>query len=248
MDFSEKRKTIRFHFYYHIQHRLKGTDQWFHAYTDNVSLGGIVFISAKSYEIGQELEMKLQSPKLEDIPFTLNGKVKWRKNQKDIFIFGIEFSPLFRDQSHYLEKVFTQYMNLKIEKKQELEGQGKKILIVEDDKPLADLISFRLQDFYYDVYHALDGTSALSLCHEIKPHVMLLDVNLPDILGTEIADTLRSKDARLPRIIVITGMAYSTDTIKQKWTEEFGAADFITKPFDFEELLKKIKKIVSGME
>ena len=74
---------------------------------------------------------------------------------------------------------------------------------------------------------------------------MLLDVNLPDILGVDIAETIRNSKADFgpPKIIVVTGIAYSIDDPKEQWQKVFGVVDFIAKPFDFEDLLKKIVKV-----
>ena len=74
---------------------------------------------------------------------------------------------------------------------------------------------------------------------------MLLDVNLPDILGVDIAEMIRKSKADFgpPKIIVVTGIAYSIDDPKEQWQKVFGVVDFIAKPFDFEDLLKKIVKV-----
>ena len=121
-----------------------------------------------------------------------------------------------------------------------------KILVVEDDKPLCDLLALRLQSQGYEVYTSQNGRGALSLCREIKPHLMLLDVNLPDILGVDIAEMIRNSKAEFgpPKIIVITGIAYSVEDPKERWEKEYGVADFIAKPFDFEDLLSRISALL----
>jgi two-component system, OmpR family, response regulator VanR len=98
----------------------------------------------------------------------------------------------------------------------------KKILIVEDDKPLRELLAMRLKTQSYEVFTAEDGKTALSLCKEKKPDLMLLDVNLPDILGVDIADMIKNSktDFGHPKIIVITGIAYSVDDPKERWQRE----------------------------
>lgn len=123
----------------------------------------------------------------------------------------------------------------------------KKILIVEDDKPLRDLLSIRLQSHNYETFSAEDGKTAIALCKEQKPDLMLLDVNLPDILGVDIADMVKNSksDFGSPKIIIITGIAYSVDDPKERWQKEYQVADFISKPFDYEELLQKIAKVLN---
>lgn len=122
----------------------------------------------------------------------------------------------------------------------------KRILVIEDDKSLRELLAVRLRTHDYEVDTAENGKTGLSLCREKKPDLMLLDVNLPDILGVDIAEIIRNSKADFgpPKIIVVTGIAYSVDDPKDRWQREFGVADFIAKPFDFEELLRKITKVL----
>jgi DNA-binding response OmpR family regulator len=119
----------------------------------------------------------------------------------------------------------------------------KKILIVEDDKPLRELLKVRLEKQHYEVSSAANGQTALDLCKELHPDVMLLDVNLPDILGVDVLEAIKSspKEYGSPKVIVLTGIAYSIDDPKERWAREYDVADFLAKPFDYEELLKKIE-------
>ena len=122
----------------------------------------------------------------------------------------------------------------------------KRILVIEDDKSLRELLAVRLRTYDYEVDTAENGKTGLSLCKEKKPDLMLLDVNLPDILGVDIAEMIRNSKADFgpPKIIVVTGIAYSIDDPKDRWQREFGVSDFITKPFDFEDLLRKITQVL----
>ena len=117
------------------------------------------------------------------------------------------------------------------------------VLIVEDDAPLRDLLSVRLQAHHYDVFTAKNGQQALEICRQHKPHLMLLDVNLPDILGIDVVENIQSAPLEFgtPKVIVLTGIAYSVDDPKERWSNEYGVADFIAKPFDYEVLLQKIE-------
>ncbi|MBN2145062.1 MAG: response regulator [Candidatus Aureabacteria bacterium] len=119
----------------------------------------------------------------------------------------------------------------------------KTILIVEDDKPLRELLKVRLERQHFDVQCAANGQAALEICKNIHPNVILLDVNLPDILGVDVLEAIKSspKDYGTPKVIVLTGIAYSIDDPKERWAREYDVADFLAKPFDYEELLKKIE-------
>ena len=122
----------------------------------------------------------------------------------------------------------------------------KRILVIEDDRSLRELLAVRLRTQGYEVDSAENGKTGLSMCKEKKPDLMLLDVNLPDILGVDIAEMIRNSKADFgpPKIIVVTGIAYSIDDPKDRWQREFGVSDFITKPFDFEDLLRKITQVL----
>ncbi len=124
----------------------------------------------------------------------------------------------------------------------------KKVLVVEDDKPLRELLAMRLESQKYTVFSAETGQEALALMKENKPDLILLDVNLPDILGVDILDAIKASSAEYgnPKIIVLTGIAYSIDDPKERWKKEYGVADFMTKPFDYEVLLRKIETIFGG--
>jgi DNA-binding response OmpR family regulator len=122
------------------------------------------------------------------------------------------------------------------------------ILVVEDERALRELLSLRLQAQNYEIFSAEDGQTALILCKEKKPDLMLLDVNLPDILGVDIAEVIQASKTEFgpPKIIVITGIAYSVDDPKERWQREYGVADFVTKPFDYEDLLRKIEFVLKS--
>jgi DNA-binding response OmpR family regulator len=123
-----------------------------------------------------------------------------------------------------------------------MDGQ-KTVLIVEDDRPLRELLKVRLEGQHYQVFCASNGKSALDLCREHQPDLLLLDVNLPDILGVDVLEAIHGsvKEYGNPKIIVLTGIAYSIDDPKERWTQEYQVADFLAKPFDYEELLRKIE-------
>ncbi len=115
------------------------------------------------------------------------------------------------------------------------------ILLVDDDKDLQQLLTARLQSHNYEVACASNGKEALSMAKE-KPELILLDVMLPDINGFEVCRILR-KDKKLGRIpiILLTCKSSSEDKIQGLYT---GADDYITKPFDDEELFARIEAVL----
>lgn len=117
------------------------------------------------------------------------------------------------------------------------------LLLVEDHEELWDFLSRRLQRRGFDVTVATDGQQGLDKARELKPSVMLLDMNLPLVDGWTVARTLKDDPATagIP-IIALTAHAMSGD--RQKALDA-GCSDYHPKPVDFAQLLTQIDAIVS---
>ena len=112
----------------------------------------------------------------------------------------------------------------------------KKILVVDDEKPISDIIKFNLKKEGYDVYTAYDGEEALQKVEEINPDLILLDLMLPKIDGLEVAREVR-KTHNMP-IIMVTAKDAEIDKVLGL---EMGADDYVTKPFSNRELVARFK-------
>lgn len=112
----------------------------------------------------------------------------------------------------------------------------KKILVVDDEKPISDIIKFNLKKEGYDVYTAYDGEEALQKVEEINPDLILLDLMLPKIDGLEVAREVR-KTHNMP-IIMVTAKDAEIDKVLGL---EMGADDYVTKPFSNRELVARVK-------
>ena len=110
------------------------------------------------------------------------------------------------------------------------------ILIVEDDNHIKNLISTTLKVNKYNYLVATSGNEAIMLAVSHKPDIILLDLGLPDMDGVEIIKNVREW-SNIP-IIVISARSEDTDKIEAL---DFGADDYITKPFSVEELLARIR-------
>ena len=110
------------------------------------------------------------------------------------------------------------------------------ILIVEDDNHIKNLISTTLKVHKYNYLVATSGNEAIMLAVSHKPDIILLDLGLPDMDGVEIIKNVREW-SNIP-IIVISARSEDTDKIDAL---DFGADDYITKPFSVEELLARIR-------
>ena len=120
----------------------------------------------------------------------------------------------------------------------------KKILLVDDEKDLVNIVKFRLEVNNYEVITAYDGNEALEKARSTKPDLIILDLMLPKIDGYKVCGLLK-KDARYTRIpiIMFTAKAQEEDV---KLGHEVGADAYITKPFEPHVLLTKIQDLIKG--
>ncbi|GFZ29551.1 DNA-binding response regulator [Clostridium zeae] len=116
--------------------------------------------------------------------------------------------------------------------------QNKKILIIEDEENIADLLSHYINKEGYTTRIANNGTLGLQLVQEFMPDLILLDLMLPDINGFEVCKKI-STNYIIP-IIMITA---KSDTVDKVLGMELGADDYITKPFNTREVIARIRSI-----
>ncbi len=115
-----------------------------------------------------------------------------------------------------------------------------KVILIADDEPdIVETIKFLVESEGYECLTAFDGESALNLAKERMPDLMLLDVMMPKINGYKVSRLLKfdAKYKNIP-ILMITARSQEEDKIIG---EETGADEYITKPFDIDEVLAKIK-------
>jgi PleD family two-component response regulator len=114
-----------------------------------------------------------------------------------------------------------------------------KILVVEDDEDIVNMLKIYFESQGYEVSAALKGLLALAQCRKQVPNIIILDINLPDIDGYEVCRTLRSglRTSHVP-IIFLTQKDQRSDKIAGL---ELGADDYVTKPFDIEELKLRVQ-------
>jgi len=112
----------------------------------------------------------------------------------------------------------------------------KKILVIDDEKPIADILEFNLKKEGFDVYCAYDGNDAIEKVEEIQPDLILLDIMLPGRDGMEVCREVRKKYDT--PIIMLTAKDSEIDKVLGL---ELGADDYVTKPFSTRELLARVK-------
>ena len=120
---------------------------------------------------------------------------------------------------------------------------AKKILVVDDEKKIVDIVKAYLERESYQVIVAYEGKSALELARRHLPDLIVLDLMLPEITGWDICRTLR-KTSDVP-IIMLTARDETTDKIVGL---ELGADDYVSKPFDPKELVSRVKAVLRRSE
>ena len=115
-----------------------------------------------------------------------------------------------------------------------------KILIVDDEKNIVDILTYNLEKEGYEVEAAYDGREGLEAARTCAPDLILLDVMLPYMDGFEVCGEIRKTD-RLTPIIMLTAREEERDKV---YGLELGADDYITKPFSVRELLARVKTTV----
>ena len=119
---------------------------------------------------------------------------------------------------------------------------AKKILLVDDEPQMVDMLKIRLEASGYEIITAHDGQEGLEKARKEKPDLMILDLMLPKIDGYKVCGLLK-KDVRFAKIpiIIFTARAQQEDMTLGK---EMGADAYITKPFDAQVLLAKIAELI----
>ncbi len=120
---------------------------------------------------------------------------------------------------------------------------AKKILLVDDEPDILKVVTFRLRKTGYEIITAEDGQKALDLIKAQRPDLVLLDLNLPIIDGSEVCKQVKADDELKSIPIILLTATSSMNKIADK-AKEIKADDYLIKPFDPEELLKRVKKFI----
>jgi phosphate regulon transcriptional regulator PhoB len=118
----------------------------------------------------------------------------------------------------------------------------RKILIVEDEKDIRDLVRYNLETESFSVVEASDGELGLTLAVRERPALIILDLMLPGLPGLEVCRLLRAREEtlRVP-ILILTARASEVDKVLGL---EMGADDYVTKPFSPRELVARVKAVL----
>jgi heavy metal response regulator len=115
-----------------------------------------------------------------------------------------------------------------------------RILVVEDEKRIADFLSRGLESAGYAVDHAPDGQTALDFAHHTEYDLVILDLGLPDIDGLQVLEKIRNRKAS-PPVLILSARDTVDDRVKGL---EIGADDYLVKPFAFVEMLARVRALL----
>lgn len=126
----------------------------------------------------------------------------------------------------------------------EARGSERRVLVIEDESDIRDLLSYNLTSNGYQVRTAETGQHGLEAMDSFVPDVVLLDLMLPDVPGTEVCRRIRSNtDHVQPAIIMLTAKGEEIDRVVGF---EVGADDYVVKPFSVRELLLRVNAVLRG--
>lgn len=120
------------------------------------------------------------------------------------------------------------------------DAEGLRVLVVDDEQNIADVIAMALRYQGFGVETAASGKEALDAVSSYRPHLMVLDVMLPDMEGFDVAERLGAQRARVP-ILFLTARDATEDKVRGL---TMGGDDYVTKPFSLEELVARIRTIL----
>jgi CheY-like chemotaxis protein len=113
-----------------------------------------------------------------------------------------------------------------------------RVLVVDDDPDLVQLISGMLEILGYPVVTAANGAEALDAVDRERPALVVLDARMPILDGKGFSESLKDKGVKIP-ILVITGAPDA-----RKWAQDIGADGYLSKPFELTDLLEAVQRLV----
>jgi two-component system OmpR family response regulator len=119
-------------------------------------------------------------------------------------------------------------------------ADGLRVLVVDDEPGIVDVVSMALRHHGFDVASAATGGAALTQVRDWRPHAMVLDVMLPDMEGFEVARRLAEQRSGVP-ILFLSARDNTSDKVRGLTT---GGDDYVTKPFSLEELIARLRNIL----
>lgn len=125
-----------------------------------------------------------------------------------------------------------------------LKNKNKKILIIEDEKHIAEAIKLNLKMIGHEVLHAINGLEGLKFYPEFGPDLIIVDLMMPEIDGIGVISEIRKRDPKIPLLVIS-----AKDQVKEKVKcLSMGVDDYLSKPFDLDEFLLRVDRLLTRME
>lgn len=210
------------------------------SFTVNISLGGLCVYSDTLYPIGAELVCTVTVPGRVQ-PIEAVGTMAWVQEldqHSPAYKLGIEFSEISRENQTALQALFDRPPAAKTSRR------SKRLLLVDDDEEFRLALKLRFEASGFRVSTASDGVEALRKGQEERPHLIILDLMLPQLNGYEVCRRLKfdQKFRHIP-IILCTARRRRDD---QEKGMAVGADAYITKPFSGDELLTQVTTLLKS--
>ncbi len=125
-----------------------------------------------------------------------------------------------------------------------VQNTAKKILIIDDEKHIAEAIKINLQLSGHEVLHAINGLEGLNFYSEFKPDLVIVDLMMPEIDGFGVIREIRKRDPKIPLLVIS-----AKDQVKEKIKcLSLGVDDYLSKPFDLDEFLLRVDRLLTRLE
>jgi len=185
----------------------------------------------------QVMELLKKNPGTADIPVIFISIVEGPQKDRGFHLGAVDFLTKPIEYGELLKSL------KKIESSiGKVTGVKKEVLVIDDERDVANLIKVNLEDQGYDVFVAYNGPNAIAIARERKPEVIMLDLAMPGMDGFSVMKVLKQdKETEHIPIIVLTG--HDTKGYKQK-SLMLGAAQYMTKPFSEKDIVEEIKKVI----
>jgi len=122
-----------------------------------------------------------------------------------------------------------------------IEGRRPRVLLVDDDESILEVVEIAFQQRGFDVLLARDGAEALVRAERDAPDLIVLDIVMPRRSGLAVLERLRRRHAEFPRIIVVTA---NTEPRHEQFANQLGADRFLQKPFEVETLVAEAEALL----
>ena len=123
-----------------------------------------------------------------------------------------------------------------------LETRGQKVLIVENDRAILELLQIRLDVAGYHTSVARNGRSALEALRNFRPAALVLELNLPEMNGFEVLEAINPRREKMPYPVLVTAKGLAADHIQRAL--RLGARDCMTKPFSGSDVLERVSRML----